>query len=97
MVLLRQSSPTNPIIAAGFSGAATAPNVILWLRNELRLRDNPLLQKGLEHVAQGATSLQMVVCFSDEKISEGLFKLLYHGKMLFREDVLMFPMVLRKI
>ena len=96
VVLLRQSSPTNPIIAAGFSGAATPPNVILWLRNELRLRDNPLLQKGLEHVAQGATSLQMVVCFLDES-SEGLFKLLYHGKMLFREDVLMFPIVLRKI
>lgn len=94
---LWQSSPTNPIIAAGFSGAATPPNVILWLRNELRLRDNPLLQKGLEHVAQGATSLQMVVCFLDEKTSGGLFKLLYHGKMLFREDVLMFPIVLRKI
>jgi len=68
VVLLRQSSPTNPIIAAGFSGAATPPNVILWLRNELRLRDNPLLQKGLEHVAQGAASLQMVVCFLDEKV-----------------------------
>eukprot|EP00434_Breviolum_minutum_P034726 symbB.v1.2.030740.t1/scaffold3498.1/size55317/2 len=48
-------------------GAATPPNVILWLRNELRLRDNPLLQKGLEHVAQGATSLQMVVCLNPEE------------------------------
>ena len=74
--------------SSSFSGAATPPNVILWLRNELRLRDNPLLQKGLEHVAQGATSLQMVVCFLDEKSSEvdlisnlGLFEVLYHGTM----------------
>lgn len=39
-----------------------ASSVILWLRNELRLHDNPLLQQGLERVAQGAQSLQLVVC-----------------------------------
>lgn len=44
------------------SGDVSPSSVILWLRNELRLHDNPLLQRGLELVAQGATSLQLVVC-----------------------------------
>ncbi|CAK9095684.1 Cryptochrome DASH [Durusdinium trenchii] len=47
--------------AAGDSAdtaSATAP-VVVWLRNELRLCDNPLLQRGLQ-LAKG--NLQLVVC-----------------------------------
>lgn len=46
-----------------------ASSVILWLRNELRLHDNPLLQQGLERVAQGAQSLQLVVCLDPAEYS----------------------------
>eukprot|EP00913_Durusdinium_trenchii_P024022 g22560.t1 len=51
-----------PISAAAGDSAdtasATAP-VVVWLRNELRLCDNPLLQRGLQ-LAKG--NLQLVVC-----------------------------------
>ena len=54
-----------PISAAAGDSAdtasATAP-VVVWLRNELRLCDNPLLQRGLQ-LAKG--NLQLVVCPSD--------------------------------
>ena len=53
----------------GWAGDAAPSSVILWLRNELRLQDNPLLQRGLEWVAQGAHSLQLVVCSLDRWFS----------------------------
>ena len=70
-----QSYDISPNRARFSPGDAPVPSsVILWLRNELRLHDNPLLQQGLERVAQGAQSLQLVVCLSLQwEFGEGFF------------------------
>lgn len=49
-----------------FDEGPTTARVVLWLRQELRLRDNPLLQRAIE-LSEGE-AMQIVVCASGGKI-----------------------------